>query len=115
MEAPLVGKQLRDARKRAGLTQAELGAKVGISGSAVGQWEQGKTTPSWKQAQKVAEVLGVAALVPEEFSQLRDVVELQARVTLLLAREARERSNDIDELDAMIAALVAVLDRRRQP
>ena len=57
MAEDLVGKSLRDARKAAGLTQGELGALVGVTGSAVGQWETGATQPQWKQAQRLRAVL----------------------------------------------------------
>ncbi|HYZ19495.1 MAG TPA: helix-turn-helix transcriptional regulator [Gaiellaceae bacterium] len=37
---------LREARLRAGLTQAELGRAVGRSQSAIGRWESGRVQPS---------------------------------------------------------------------
>jgi transcriptional regulator with XRE-family HTH domain len=37
---------LREARLRVGLTQAELGRRVGRSQSAIARWERGAATPS---------------------------------------------------------------------
>jgi transcriptional regulator with XRE-family HTH domain len=37
---------LREARLRAGLTQAQLAEKVGTAQSAVARWETGRTRPS---------------------------------------------------------------------
>jgi transcriptional regulator with XRE-family HTH domain len=37
---------LREARLRAGITQAELGRRVGKPQSAIGRWERGEVRPS---------------------------------------------------------------------
>ena len=39
-----VGQRIREARKAANLTQESLGAAVGVTDSAVAQWESDKTT-----------------------------------------------------------------------
>ncbi|HEY3321690.1 MAG TPA: helix-turn-helix domain-containing protein [Planctomycetota bacterium] len=41
-----IGKRIADARKRAGLRQVELAAKLGVSPGAVGQWEAGISRPT---------------------------------------------------------------------
>jgi len=41
----LLGAPLRDLRTRAGMSQAELGRRVGVSGGAVGQFERGDKAP----------------------------------------------------------------------
>ena len=41
----MFGKRLRELRRRMGLTQEELGRKIGISSSAIGMYEQGKREP----------------------------------------------------------------------
>ena len=43
-----VGARMRAARKRAGLTQEQLAALVGVTGGAVSQWENGQTMPDLK-------------------------------------------------------------------
>ena len=40
------GDLIREARFRAGLTQAELGDRLGKAQSEVGRWERGAVTPS---------------------------------------------------------------------
>ncbi len=37
---------IREARLRAGLTQAELGGRAGKAASAISRWERGAATPS---------------------------------------------------------------------
>ncbi|HEX8067011.1 MAG TPA: helix-turn-helix transcriptional regulator [Thermoleophilaceae bacterium] len=40
------GDLLREARRRAGLTQTELGRRVGRPQSVIGRWERGEVAPS---------------------------------------------------------------------
>ena len=37
--------RLKELRKAAGLSQAQLSARVGVSQQAVGKWENGKSSP----------------------------------------------------------------------
>ena len=43
-----------------GLTQRELGERIGISGPAVAMWETGENRPSLTNLEKLADVLGVS-------------------------------------------------------
>ena len=108
------GEPLRRARKAKRLTQRALGDLVGVSGAAVGKWESGASTPSYDNAQRIGEVLA-GDPPPDNLNQLRAVVEAQAQLVLLLAREARERLGGDDELSERLAALEVVLGRRRLP
>ena len=46
-------------RKQKGLTQAELAAAIGVSTSAVGNWEAGLRRPRYESLLRLARVLGV--------------------------------------------------------
>lgn len=48
---------IRTLRREKGLSQLELAEQLGINQSAVAQWENGKTTPSFKRLKKLAEAL----------------------------------------------------------
>ena len=50
-------KQLREAD---GMSQRELGERIGISGPAVAMWESGENRPSLTNLEKLADVLGVS-------------------------------------------------------
>jgi transcriptional regulator with XRE-family HTH domain len=54
------GERLREARRRAGLTQTELGRRTGLSQSMIGALERGERSTSREIAQALADVLGVA-------------------------------------------------------
>lgn len=49
---------LISARKKAGLTQMQVANKLGITDSAVNQWERGKTFPKTEQLPKLARLYG---------------------------------------------------------
>ena len=58
-----VGENIRQARTEKGLTQKELGAKLGgISQQQVGQWETGKARPKLETLQKIADALDIDVL-----------------------------------------------------
>jgi ribosome-binding protein aMBF1 (putative translation factor) len=55
-----VGERLRDARNRQGLSQAQLGQRIGVTGVAVHYWEHAKTAPTLWHIRQVEHVLGEA-------------------------------------------------------
>lgn len=61
----LVGGRIRDARRAHGLTQEDLARAVGVSRSAVAQWETGRAGQLRGNLARIASVLGmpVAALM----------------------------------------------------
>lgn len=54
-----VGAQIKEARKRANLTQLALAGAAGISRSYLAGAEQGKYNPSFKVLKKIASACGV--------------------------------------------------------
>ena len=53
-----VGQLIRETRKAKGLTQKELGEKMGVSESAVNRYENGKVNASIDAIQRIATELG---------------------------------------------------------
>ena len=52
--------RLREARKKAGLTQSQLAIKIGIGQNTYSYWETGKTKIDSVSLAKLAEILGVS-------------------------------------------------------
>ena len=50
---------IKDARLRSGLSQEELGRRIGVTGQAVGQWENGATLPRGFHVQRLVTELGM--------------------------------------------------------
>ena len=55
-----VGQQIREARKAKGLTQKELGEKLGVSESTVNQYESGKQNLTIETLSKISEALDLS-------------------------------------------------------
>ena len=53
------GERIRQARKSAGMTQAELAHKLGISAAGIAQWENDLRNPKIETLRKLADALGV--------------------------------------------------------
>jgi transcriptional regulator with XRE-family HTH domain len=54
------GIRLRKAREQKGLTQVELANNLGISQSAVAQWESGRSFPGRAMASRLQKLLGIS-------------------------------------------------------
>ena len=57
MNIQKVGKQISDLRKSKGLTQNELGERIGVSFQAVSKWERGETLPDISLLPDLAKIL----------------------------------------------------------
>ena len=71
---PAFGERLAAARVRAGLTQAEVGARIGLSQRAIASWErQENASPNPEQLVRLAEMLevGVDELLCGSAEQIR--------------------------------------------
>ena len=68
---------LRQAREAKGLSQAEVGIKLGITSAAVGHYEKGIAKPPFERAKKLARMLGidVAAIQVSSRAQRRSRAE----------------------------------------
>ncbi len=62
MDARQFGRRLRELREAAGLSQKELADRMGVQQTAVSWWERGRREPSFGNAVKLAEALGVNVL-----------------------------------------------------
>lgn len=56
----VMGRRIQARRERAGWSQRDLGARVGVSQAAIGKWELGEAVPRWDIMRTLAEALGVS-------------------------------------------------------
>lgn len=83
VHAHLLGERLRAARREIGITQKQLGERLGVSGSYVARIEAGRDNLTVGQLANIAEALGVgldiAFRVPddrvEDYRQLDDALQ----------------------------------------
>ena len=59
-----IGDLIVEKRKERGVTQAELGAMLGISGKAVSKWERGLSKPCNKHLDRLIDLLGLPVETP---------------------------------------------------
>ena len=59
MDLIKLGQGIRYARSKAGLTQAQLGGKLGYTGSVISYWEYGYRKPDDQSLQCIANICGV--------------------------------------------------------
>lgn len=106
-----LGKNIRKARKAAGLTQEELAQAAGIAKISVGQYERGQREPRLEQLLKISKALNVsiyalilpddpgdptASLYVEPPQQIAELLELMNEAGQL---EALKRVEELAQLD----------------
>ena len=74
-----IGDLIVEKRKERGLTQAELGAMLGISGKAVSKWERGLSKPCEEHLDRLVALLGL----PVETAIKAERIEKAPRTTFL--------------------------------
>jgi transcriptional regulator with XRE-family HTH domain len=87
MAAAEIGRRIRKARQVAGMTQAELAGKIGVSESTVANWEKGRHFPL-RYLGKIEEVLGIdlesdgTPGLPPDIEPYKDVPEIRFTLSL---------------------------------
>lgn len=61
MDNKKIGKLIKDLRKQKGLTQQDLGDKVGVGFRSVSKWERGLTLPDITIINEVSKILGISS------------------------------------------------------
>jgi len=62
MDTYVTGAAVRQLRESRGMTQAELGEKIGVSSKTVSKWETGKGLPDISLLQPLAQALGISLI-----------------------------------------------------
>lgn len=96
--------QLRGHRATAGLSQAELGSLIGVTGSAIGNWERGEDEPNRDNVYALERALGLDS---GELSRLLGYAPADAAPSLQdllsgLFEEVRELRSEVRELRAEV-------------
>lgn len=78
-------------RRTAGLTQEQLGAKLGISGQAVSKWEKGESMPDILLLPELCDILGITvdALLGHQIDPHRDIMQ---EFCAMARREGRSKT-----------------------
>lgn len=111
MEKNMIGKYLRDLRRRRGMSQQELALALGVSKQTISNWEVGRKIPRMKTVEKIANIFGVSRnsilaglpveMLEQEGQKDRKVVDLtdrDVRLTYLGQQVPREYIDIIEKL-----------------
>lgn len=72
-EKELIGRRIKEARHKLGLTQEELGERARLHYSYIGQVERGNKVPSLKTLKKIAQALNIRIEILLEDSQEKEI------------------------------------------
>ena len=97
MDMKNVGNQITVLRKNKGLTQAELGERLGISFQAVSKWERGETLPDTAILLDLAEVLETS--VDYILTGGRQTLHYRGKITV---EETREGINALKRMGELL-------------
>lgn len=74
-----LGKSLYNARKKSGLSQEEVAAKLGVSRQTISKWELGETVPDIRQSKKLSVLyhLSLDKLIEFDFelNEIQEIIE----------------------------------------
>lgn len=87
-----IGELIKQARKTAGLTQTELGEKIGTSGVTIMRYEKGQRQPRIEQIQKIADALGITMRQLMELDDDQEYIHKEMRWTM--TKEDIERQTE---------------------
>ena len=114
----MIGDNIRKARQRRGLSQAELASRLHVVRQTVSKWENGRSAPDAELLIPLAELLGtpVSELLglPAE-TEKETSAALQAQLADALAREERRKRADTLRNRMLFWVLAGVLLARSLP
>ena len=102
-----IGERIRAARQARGITQEQLAEEVGVSRSAVAQWETGRAGQLTGNLSRIAEVLGVGIEHLAHGRDRRGPIQAGTGDELALLRMYRESSPDDRQLLLRMARRLA--------
>lgn len=99
----LLGKRIRELRKRSGLTQEQLAEKLGIDQKHMSRIELGKSYPSLDRITVIAEIVGAQLPSLFKFGHLHDEEDLHKQVTDMLQQIGQK---DLKRVHRILEALL---------
>ncbi len=81
IEIKMIGNKIAEARKKAGLSQAQLSQHLFISPQAVGKWERGESIPDIITFHKMSQILGVDLYFFLDMEKISEPIEEKNEVT----------------------------------
>jgi transcriptional regulator with XRE-family HTH domain len=100
------GELVSEARKRAGLTQAQLAERAGTTQSAIARLESGRTSPSLEQVERLMRLCGFQLIVELAPYDDSDIVQAEALLRLTASERARHLAGTVNRLQGLRGSAV---------
>jgi ribosome-binding protein aMBF1 (putative translation factor) len=98
------GHLIAEARRRAGLTQAQLAGRIGSHQSVVARWETGRTHPDFDTVVSTLRAAGFELGNSLHHGDQHDLALIRRELTLLPHQRLSGMVDAVRKLDAMTAA-----------
>lgn len=98
----LLGKRIKELRKRKGLNQERLAELVGLEPTSISNIENGYNYPTVQNLEKIAKVLDTSLSDIFRFSQHQDTKDLQAEINSMLD----DNKDKIQDVYKIVKALI---------
>ena len=95
---------LREARRRAGLSQAELGERAGKAGSAISRWERGGVEPSLETLRHLLRSAGFDLVIGLATADDHDLGLIRRSLAVAPEERLRELVNAVRSLESMVSS-----------
>ena len=97
-----IGALVREARRRAGLTQAELAAAIGTKQSVVSRWERGHDVP---RADTLVEILRACGFETDLIARPSDTGVDRAQIRQMLRRSPADRLRETQAMSDFVRTM----------
>lgn len=92
MDQEKIGKFIGAMRKRQGMTQEQLGEKLGVTNKTISRWETGKYMPDIDKLQNLSALLGVSVNELLAGERIEDTADFQKQADANLVTALSENS-----------------------
>lgn len=105
------GESIKKIRKEKGLTQKQLGDKLGISQAAIGQFESNKANPKMETIRKIADALEVELWEIVELDQM----DIETRIQQIKKMVAQLTPEGLEEYNRLVTEAIKTAPRQIDP
>ncbi len=105
--ASMGGDLIREARKRAGLTQRELAERAGTTQSAVARAESGRVDPGFETVRRMLRLCGFNLLVALDPYDDSDVAQAEALLKLPVEERMTQLVHTVDRFRRLRAEVLS--------
>lgn len=106
----IAARNIRRFRKGAGLTQAELAERAGVSEETIGAIERLKFSPNVETLQKIADVFAVEAYELVRTGELKGASEVEERLVRIIAKLRGKSTKDLELAEDLLERIFRHLD-----